>query len=133
MTTPTASEVNKRIAEFCGWQRIGCLEVLTCYPPIPVYSGLPPGIDLEKYDRGGYGLQSAPMNIPNYMHDANASIAALEKYCRERKAWTEFALDGEDAAPAWCVVIGLDMNDVRHESLPTAISLALFTVLGEGS
>lgn len=79
MTTPTASEVNRRIAEFCGWLEVAADMHSLTDPPIPIYKGYPPGSNLERWREN-----TNRHHIPNYMHDANAAIAAVEKVCVER-------------------------------------------------
>lgn len=122
MTTSTASEVNRRIAEFEGWTEIG--EVAWNNPGEPKMRmvGCPP----ERLDRS--------FEIPDYMHDANAAIAAAEKFCRESDAtlWIRF-----DASNGWHADFTAPRPELEAESsatvLATAIALALFAVLGEGS
>lgn len=96
MTTPTASEVNGRIARFMN----------QCFT-----------------------------SHPDYMHDANAASAAIEKYCREHNKVADLFFNGK----VWVSQIGdnffcaPDEQAEADEQIATAASLALFAVLGEGS
>jgi len=41
--------------------------------------------------------------------------------------------DGEKPGPQWHLVIGVEMLDVKHKSLPAAMCLALVAVLDAGA
>lgn len=123
MSTPTASEVNKRIAEFCGWTRIR---------PVRDDETVP----IEETS-GWFGVRPCGTMqgfVPDYMHAANAAIAAAEKLADDR-GW-KFAASVLGAE--WEVMFQLGDSDrdmtKRHyaSSFSEAASLALFAVLGEG-
>ena len=118
MTTPTAGEVNRRIAEFC-------FEAVHEMEPGGVLRGLDAGI----WD-----------TVPDYMHDAASAIAAVEKVCRERHLDVQMQHPGTHRTPLWwCLFVHLEKNadgtrnvagHSEGASFSEAASLALFAVLG---
>ncbi len=116
-TTPTASEVNRRIAEFMGYR-----DIIVSTRWHDMLEGIKPGYRNHE-------------GIPDYMHDANAASAAIERYCREHNKVADLFFNGK----VWVSQIGdnffcaPDEQAEADEQIATAASLALFAVLGEGS
>lgn len=113
MTTPTASEVNRRIARWL-------------YPQVH---------DRESYLWVRFGDKEKWTLCPDFTRDIEEAIAALEKYCREHNKVADLFFNGK----VWVSQIGdnffcaPDQRAEADEQIATAASLALYAVLGEGS